>query len=212
MKPIPFLICILLGFYVQGQTKRQAVDISAQCDVYYYNLMQRAEDTRNGAGIPPIEIDVHGMRSLRLDSVMGTVNFAPWNDSLKTSDADGLGPYTTAVGSSKGLSGIKHTKKCMFVVGVFINKYIVPDNDPVDVDFSDKENYTFWGPDLNQVFFIGDGKDNKNRQQVILIPTDAEKLYLGFADALSGPPGSYGDNIGSIKAVIVLDNTLPNRN
>jgi hypothetical protein len=85
------------------------------------------------------------------------------------------------------------------LVGVFTNghpagtapaDYVVDPSDP-----------TIAPPDINQVFFIGDGLTGtgSGSKQVFKVPPDATQLWLGFVDGggFQGPPANYGDNPGS---------------
>ena len=62
--------------------------------------------------------------------------------------------------------------------------------------------------ELNRIFYIGDGLTERNTGalQKFYVPEGATRLFIGFADAFSyqGLPGSYGDNMGSIKATIKM--------
>ena len=206
---ITILLCILFSLPIAAiaqDAQWQSVTIDAKCNVYYYNLMQSHANTPGGAGLPPAEIDVRGLKQIRITNVTGTIDFMPWNDSSKECSADGDGPFITEIAASKGFSGISHPKKAMFLVGVFTSPYVIPESVPESMDFEKHENYTVWGPEMNQVFFIGDGQNNKGEQQTILVPTDAEKLYLGFADGLIGLPRNYSDNEGKLRITATIAN------
>ena len=209
MRPLYLLIisclAILSPAFGQGFPDT-TLEIDAKCNVYYYNLMQSHANTPGGAGLPPVEIDVRGLKQIRITNVTGMVDFMPWNDSSKECSADGDGPFITEIAASKGFSGISHPKKAMFLVGVFTSPYAIPESVPESMNFEKHENYTVWGPEMNQVFFIGDGQNNKGEQQTILVPTDAEKLYLGFADGLVGLPRNYSDNEGKLRITATIAN------
>ena len=57
---------------------------------------------------------------------------------------------------------------------------------------------------VGQTFFIGDGMTPSGLQQRFIVPPNATRLYLGFADAFSfqGPPGAYGDNTGGLSVTL----------
>ncbi|MBL8823970.1 MAG: PEP-CTERM sorting domain-containing protein [Planctomycetia bacterium] len=105
----------------------------------------------------------------------------------------------------RDLSGIIHSNRTMFLVGVFRdsaggNPAGTP---PASLGFSDPENFGVLAPQLNQLFFVGDGRtDNTNDIQSFLVPTGATRLFLGFADGNSfiGFPGHYSDNSGQLVA------------
>ena len=89
------------------------------------------------------------------------------------------------------------------LVGVFTNGH--PSGPPpADYNFLGGTEPTTFSPQLNQVFFIGDGLtgafDSSGSPQQFIVPANATELWLGFADAVyfSGSPGAYGDNSGSL--------------
>jgi hypothetical protein len=65
-------------------------------------------------------------------------------------------------------------------------------------------------PQLNQIFFIGDGLTGSGLGNIqrFLVPNQATRLFLGFADGASvqgfppipGLPAYYNDNTGSVVA------------
>ncbi|KER10707.1 MAG: hypothetical protein HY22_02500 [[Candidatus Thermochlorobacteriaceae] bacterium GBChlB] len=77
---------------------------------------------------------------------------------------------------------------------------------PERLDFTNNDNFTQLSPKLNQVFFIGDGKNNQGVVQKFIVPQGATMLFLGFADAAAfqGEPGYYDDNDGAITATVKL--------
>jgi len=88
------------------------------------------------------------------------------------------------------------------LVGVFTNGHL-SGSPPADYRYLGGTEPTFFTPQLNQVFFIGDGltgiNSNSGSPQRFFVPTGATELWLGFADADGGgPPGYYGDNLGSL--------------
>lgn len=64
-------------------------------------------------------------------------------------------------------------------------------------------------PAIGQVFFIGDGKTGTGTGgvQVFNVPLTATRLFLGYIDNCmnSKVPGCFGDNVGSVQAVIRLN-------
>jgi hypothetical protein len=206
---ILFLLIALLSFgHLKAQDERKDLDISAQCNVFYHHLLIPQELVRCGAGLPPVEIDVRDVKMITFEHTTGTVNFCPWNDSCKDGGADGSKGFTLIV-NQKGMAGIADFKRKAFLTGVFVNdSYIAEELNWID--FTDHENYLQWGPDLQYPFYIGDGLTNKGVTQQILVPKDAEKLYLGFADCV-GSPENYSDDKGNIHTTIVLHKSLSKR-
>lgn len=70
-----------------------------------------------------------------------------------------------------------------------------------------RTNFTTLGPQVGQVFFIGDGKTGTGTGaiQVFSIPATATHLYLGFIDSCNNAtPGCYYDNEGSMTATFAI--------
>jgi hypothetical protein len=104
------------------------------------------------------------------------------------------------------------------LVGVFTNGH-PSGSPPADYNFlgRDTEPTTF-SPQLNQVFFIGDGLtgsyNSSGSPQQFLVPANATELWLGFADAVNftTSPGAYGDNAGSLSVSGTLYSGAPTLN
>ena len=67
------------------------------------------------------------------------------------------------------------------------------------------------GPLLGQQFFIGNGLNSANLQQVFFVPDGATRLFFGIADGSGfvGNPDFYADNFGSYRVDYRLSNTVP---
>jgi hypothetical protein len=127
---------------------------------------------------------------------------------------DGTNIPTSTVGT--GISGIVFTGREMFLVGVFLSNAAPSGSGPFADNFTSASNQVNFAPLLGQVFFIGDGltgTDGVNvgsgSTQTFQVPTNATRLFLGFADAFNnfstsggGSPGAYGDNTGSLSVNI----------
>ncbi|MBS1772487.1 MAG: hypothetical protein JST82_06495 [Bacteroidetes bacterium] len=193
-----------LALRAQDVTKQQ-LEIDAKCDVYFNNFLIKDDLVSGGKGIEPVVVDVSGYKMVTFEKTTGIVNFYADKDSCKDCTADGCAGLTNIDGSKcKEMTGIAHSKKKGFLVGVFISTSVFETEPAHAINFTDKDNYITWGPDLGQVFYIGDGHTDKGETQKILIPADADKLYLGFADAFVGIPGRYKDNTGKLNTTIVL--------
>jgi hypothetical protein len=77
---------------------------------------------------------------------------------------------------------------------------------PATLDFTNDEGYSTISPQIGQLFYVGYGTygSGGSEQQDYVAPSGATHLYLGFADAynVSGSPGWYGDNAGSLSATV----------
>lgn len=188
---------------------KKDLDISAQCNVYMPFLGRfHKNDIPGGAGVEPIVIDVRGIKAVSFENTSGTISFMSSVDSMKNSADGGTFGLGTAVNGYGMLTGIWHSTKIAFLVGVFLSDAAIENQTHPSIDFLEKEDYELWGPDAGQVFFIGDGLTSKGKKQVLLVPEDAISLYIGFADALKGDPSNYDDNSGSIHTTIVLHKTF----
>jgi hypothetical protein len=121
----------------------------------------------------------------------------------------------TTITSYGGLSGIDADKDNMFLVGVFLGaaepggpgpsvlkyNYGTPDSLSTTQDS--------FSPELDQVFFIGDGLTGTGTglEQIFHVPAGADRLYLGFADSFDGVPSYYADNVGSLTATFAITTT-----
>jgi hypothetical protein len=68
-------------------------------------------------------------------------------------------------------------------------------------------NFATLGPQIGQVFFIGDGKTGTGTGaiQAFSVPPTATHLYLGYADSCDyATPGCYSDNEGSMTAAFAI--------
>jgi len=112
-------------------------------------------------------------------------------------NADGgtFGLGKTQLNELDGLSGIR-LDKTMFLVGVFLSEQISA-TAPATLDFNDMTGFDRLNPALQQIFFIGDGRNTQNVPQHFNIPQGATRLFLGFADGNEqGQVGFYNDNLG----------------
>ena len=112
----------------------------------------------------------------------------------------------TDITSYKGISGVIHARKTMFLVGVFLTDAEPADPAPARLDFSNNEAFATLAPVIGQTFFIGDGLTGTGAGTVqqFAVPDAATRLFLGFADGygVHGSPGYYGDNSGSLGVTV----------
>jgi hypothetical protein len=147
---------------------------------------------------------------LTFSSVTGAVgcNF------VVTNGADGTcwPGVNTTVTSYGGLSGISANGKNMFLVGVFLDNTEPSGAGPAafsyDYGTPGSMNTTdpAYSPEINQVFFIGDGLTGtgSGQMQNFLVPDTATRLYLGFADSFDSVPSYYADDVGSLTATFSI--------
>jgi hypothetical protein len=149
---------------------------------------------------------------LTFSSVTGTVgcNFVITNGP----DGTCYPGVNTRVTSYGGLSGISAKQANMFLVGVFLDSSEPSGSGPSVLSYnfgtglstSDPE----FSPGLDQVFFIGDGLTGTGSgdQQLFNVPSDANRLFLGFADSFDSVPSYYADDVGAVTATFAIT-TVP---
>lgn len=106
----------------------------------------------------------------------------------------------TTIVPARGISGIRHASKELFVVGVFASATPPSGAGPRALDVTLAASAASVAPALYQVFYIGAGRTAAGDKLVIKAPAGAARLYLGFADAsaFNGTPGAYNDNPGKV--------------
>ena len=110
-------------------------------------------------------------------------------------DGRGYGSNISSLGSISGYMG-----PFFALAGVFTNGS-PSGSPPADYSYGGGTEPATFSPQLNQVFFIGDGTNtNSGSLQQFIVLANATELWLGFADAFgfAGPPAGYGDNAGSL--------------
>lgn len=157
-----------------------------------------------GVAAPAAAIGQPGPLMLTFSSVTGTVQCSVSDPVNGPDGGTGAGGVTNLT-SFRDVSGIIHSNRTMFLVGVFRDASAGSAGGPAParLNFSDPENFLTLSPALNQTFFIGDGRtDNTNAVQTFFVPSGATRLFLGFADGFgfTGAPGHYGDNSGQLVA------------
>lgn len=161
--------------------------------------------------LPPLDTFTPGPNQvLTFSSVTGMVgcNFVVTNGP----DGTCWPGVNTTVTSYGGLSGISAKQANMFLVGVFLNSTEPSGAGPSILNYNagvvgslDTFDSSF-SPDLNQVFFIGDGFTGTGfgQQQFFYVPSTASRLYLGFADSFDSVPSFYDDDMGSLTATFAF--------
>lgn len=157
----------------------------------------------NGGGIAPAEIplaDLGNPPALILYAT-GAISFC---SSCGNNGADGIA-VIRANPSYNGISGITNCPG-RSLRAVFTSNSEPTNPAPPPLDFAViGTNYTTLAPQLNQMFFIGNGlAEPSATPQVIQVPVGATKLYLGFVDGngYNDTPDWYADNSGSLAVTV----------
>lgn len=139
-------------------------------------------------------------------SVTGGVNCCSNPGNLFTPDGGGS---NSSVLATNGLSAsVGNT--ALGLVAVFTSESDPFGGTPPAALSWDASNPASLAPALNQVFFVGDGREGLNNAAGALLtftaPVGATRLYVGFADAYSyqGASSYYQDNPGAIAYTIAL--------
>src|SRR4028119_579903 len=142
---------------------------------------------------------------LTFSSISGIINYSWANPGTSTNGiGDGRAlPSGTNISSYGGISGIQNDA-FGFLVGVFLTDLEPTDPAPLALDFTNNTSFEEISPLLKQTFFIGDGLTGSGSGNIqrFLVPEQATRLFLGFADGaiIQGLPGDYSDNGGSLVA------------
>jgi len=162
----------------------------------------------DGSGLAPAEFDLPTNASvLTINGVTGTITL---NSGGGYNDPDGVvvtGGYGLSIPNASfasaygGISGLKQPGAGA-LVGVFETSSAPVAPPPATLDFTTiGNNFTSFAPQLNQLFYIGDGLtgDGSGAVQQFIVPAGATRLYLGISDApgFDGAPGAYNDNSGN---------------
>ena len=177
-----------------------------------------------GGSTPPTMVTLpSGATSVAFNSVTGSIttgcastegcivlNNGTGNNN---NDPDGVGaaPATSSNTGTSSISGMI-APGAGYLVGLFVPAGGPAGTAPAALDFTSSglgTSFTSLSPQLDQVFFIGDGLtgDGTGTQQTFNIPTGAGQLWLGISDAggYVGAPGAYGDNLGTYTVGFTLN-------
>lgn len=167
-----------------------------------------------GGSLPTVVNLSSGTASLTFSGVQGSISCTSsagcitMDNGGHYNDADGTGGASTLNGTgTTGLSGIT-APGAGWLVGVLVASGGPSGSAPTALDFTTGSgtSFTSLSPQLDQVFFIGDGLtgDGAGTTQTFYVPTGAATLYLGIADACSysGAPSCYNDNSGTYSLTV----------
>jgi hypothetical protein len=184
--------------------------VSALSDIYAAGHSALPATLYPGNFSPSDVFSAAANQVLSFSSVTGAVgcNFALTNGA----DGSCFPGVSTTITSYGGLSGISANGQNMFLVGVFLDNTEPSGAGPAVLSYSfgtpgglNTTDASF-SPEINQVFFIGDGLTGTGSGQIqnFLVPDTADRLYLGFADSFDSVPSYYADNVGSLTATFSI--------
>ena len=190
-----------------GAADAQASVLTVNATDVIYAAGGQANALNGTGGTTPSFINVTSGSTLTFSATGSVVlNLTSGNNS---NDADGVGaaPGTSSNSGYGSISGI-NAPNAGYLVGVFIPSGGATGAAPASLDFTSGGGTSFasLSPQLDQVFFIGDGLtgDGTGAPQTFFAPTGASTLYLGISDACgyNGSPSCYGDNSRSFSVTI----------
>jgi hypothetical protein len=210
------LLCAALCGPAAAQSYR--VHVSARADIY--RAGQPHPERNFGLGFPPAALTIPaGTQCIQVLKVIGHDSCASpegcitiddnENEGTHYNDPDGAGAYppTSSNTGTRSISGIT-APYAGYLVGLFTPQGGPSGSAPPALDFTTGKKTAFphLAPQLDQTFFIGDGKtgDGTGRTQKFAVPANAATLYLGISDApgFNGAPGAYLDNRGFFKVIV----------
>ncbi len=139
-------------------------------------------------------------------SITGLISFG---GGTGTHGPDGYASGNFDFGSFNGIAGFRnHRGSALY--GVFTGPVEPADPSPVRLDFVGKTSSSAFAPELDQIFFIGDGLTGLGTGTVqrFHVPIGATAVYFGLADGYPVGqggfhlPGGYNDNTGSFQVEV----------
>lgn len=132
-----------------------------------------------------------------------TLSFGVTGSTSNTPGPSGLGPdggpiFTHFAGAQNGMSDI--TAPISSLLGVFLTDTqpsLNPSPTALSFGTTTERDFSTLSPELQQVFFIGDGLDESASSQSFVIPTGATRLYLGTMDGFG-----WFNNSGAFEVTI----------
>ena len=202
---------LLFGAVAAGLTAGLPTAVHAQTTVTVAandNIFGAGHSAAPGGGLLPPSISLStGVYAVTFPSVSGSISL---NNGANYNNPDGVGAQVgqSTTTATEGISGLT-APDAGYLVGVFLSNVEPADPAPASLDFTQiGTNFATLSPALDQTFFIGDGLtgNGTGSLQQFVVPAGATRLFLGIADesggSYNGPPGSYGDNLGSFSATV----------
>ncbi|WP_338849501.1 PEP-CTERM sorting domain-containing protein [Massilia sp. W12] len=201
MKKLQFSVLAASLFFAGAQAQAVTMTVDAKSNIFGAGLSVAPAPGGGGAGLLPAAYNFTASAGnvLTFSSVSGQIGCCGPNGGM--AGADGA-RWRTLVPSFGGISGVNHSDRFMFMVGVFLSDAAPGATAPAVLNFSDANDFSQLAPQIGQTFFIGDGRNAQGQIQQFIAPSNASRLYLGFVDAynFNAAPGYYADNVGALQA------------
>ena len=212
-KIVNTLAAIALGLAVTNVNPVKAAQLTISGDSNIFGAGKTsapAPGGDTGGQLPPLyNFAAAAGQVLTFSNISGSVNISGFSYTSTNVNGDGNYMHGTNIFSYGGISGIRNDNAFAFLVGVFLNDSAPTGSGPLPLDFTNNTSFAELEPELNQTFFIGDGLTGSGLGNIqrFLVPEQATRLFLGFADAagvqgvpFQGLTGAYIDNSGSVVA------------
>jgi Flp pilus assembly protein TadG len=149
-------------------------------------------------------IPIKAGTAMTFDGINGGANNDYTFTNLYTADGDTSNLASNTDGDEHGIANMVAPINCL--VGVFLNNSTPGSSAaPSDLDFSTDaaRNFNSLSPQLNQLFFIGDGRNDAGVVQQFIVPSGATRLFIGTWDDYE-----WNNNIGSFNLTIHAPGTV----
>lgn len=191
---------------LSGGAETEKVRLPATANIYLAGADDEVAAQLSAPGSSPLAVDVGGAGKVSFPSIKGELGAC---DACERESPDGgsLSFGSTGITAFNGIAGVTFADRTLFVVGVFVGDDQPSHPAEAVVDLSGADDELSQEPGLGEPFFIGDGETADGERQEVVVPENAETLYLGFADAYGfyGTPGAYDDNHGSVTIEVAVD-------
>lgn len=186
----------------------QSILVPGQANIYAATL-DALPEMSGGAGVlpPSINFIARPGQVMTVSNTSGETNCCSGSPS---DPPDGVNSASaTNLNSFQDISGIVHPSRTMFLTAVFTNGRNSAELPPASLDYNDIDSETTveFFPELNQVFYVGDGLTTDGTVQSFFVPESATAVSFGVADgfSFSGEPGFYDDNTGEWQVSFRID-------
>jgi Flp pilus assembly protein TadG len=150
--------------------------------------------------VVPSSIPITANTSMTFDGINGGATNDYTDPARYTADGNIAGEpsATNTAGDEHGIANMKAPINSL--VGLYINASVPGSQSaPADLDFSTDadRDFTTLSPKLNQIFFIGDGRNDAGEVQNFIVPTGATRLVIATWDDYE-----WNNNIGSFNVTV----------
>lgn len=199
------LIVLILALACRDLPAAVTVSVDAACNIYgagHTPPNDTPDVGPHGGGVAPVMVSLAALSNapaLQFQA-SGSVSFC---SGCALNGPDGNGGTWAGPGYN-GISGITNVP-ARSLIAAFVNANEPTNPAPASLDFGViGTGFASLAPQLNQLFFIGDGVNGAGASQTFIVPPGATRLYLGFVDGYTyeDTPDGYDDNTGSLSVTV----------